>query len=81
VLASPLRCHAFNGFIRRPDLKVVGEDVPMSALSDYAEQCLARCRRLGASVGVWGSAASRKVPAESVLETVMLVLHIRLVSK
>ena len=27
VLASPLRCHAFNSFIRRPDLKLVGEQV------------------------------------------------------
>jgi len=62
VLASPLRCDALNGFIRRPDLKVVGENVPMSALSDYAEQCLARCRLVGASVVVWGSAGSRNVP-------------------
>jgi len=62
LLASPLRCDAFNGFIRRPDLKVVGDDVPVSALSDYAEQCVARCRRLGASLVVWGSAGSRNVP-------------------
>ena len=62
VLASPLRCDAFNGFIRRPDLSVVGEEVRISALSDYSEQCLSRCRSLGASVVVWGSAGSRKVP-------------------
>ncbi|HSS98071.1 MAG TPA: sugar phosphate isomerase/epimerase family protein [Terriglobales bacterium] len=62
VLASPIRCYAFNSFIRRPDLKVVGPEVPTSALKDYLEMCLPRCRRLGASVVVWGSAGSRNVP-------------------
>ncbi|HEX6824376.1 MAG TPA: sugar phosphate isomerase/epimerase family protein [Candidatus Sulfotelmatobacter sp.] len=62
VLASPVRCHAFNSFIRRPDLKVVGPKVSTSALKRYLEQCLPRCRRLGASVVVWGSAGSRNVP-------------------
>ena len=62
VLASPVRCRAFNGFIRRPELKVVGEEVPTSALHDYVESCLVRCRQLGASIVVWGSAGSRKVP-------------------
>ncbi|HVH89479.1 MAG TPA: sugar phosphate isomerase/epimerase family protein, partial [Terriglobales bacterium] len=62
VLASPLRCHSFNGLIRRPDLKVVGGQVSLSALSDYLEPCLARCGKLGASVVVWGSAGSRNVP-------------------
>lgn len=62
VLAAPIRCDAFNSFIRRPDLKVVGETVPVSALSEYMESCLSRCRRLGASVVVWGSAGSRNVP-------------------
>jgi D-psicose/D-tagatose/L-ribulose 3-epimerase len=62
VLASPLRCHAFNSFIRRPDLKVVGPKVPTSALMEYLEGCLPRCRRLGASIVVWGSAGSRNVP-------------------
>ena len=62
VLASPIRCHAFNSFIRRPDLKVVGPEVPTTALKDYLEMCLPRCRRLGASVVVWGSAGSRNVP-------------------
>ena len=62
VLASPLRCHAFNSFIRHPDLKVVGREVPTSALKEYLEGCLPRCRRLGASIVVWGSAGSRNVP-------------------
>src|SRR6185312_9822589 len=62
VLASPIRCYAFNSFIRRPDLKVVGPEVPASALKDYLELCLPRCRRLGASIVVWGSAGSRNVP-------------------
>jgi len=62
VLASPLRCHAFNSFIRRPDLKVVGPEVPTSALQEYLEGCLPRCRSLGASIVVWGSAGSRNVP-------------------
>jgi D-psicose/D-tagatose/L-ribulose 3-epimerase len=62
ILASPLRCHALNSLIRRPDLKVVGNEVSLTAVSDYLEQCLARCRRLGASVVVWGSAGSRNVP-------------------
>ena len=62
VLASRVRCNAFNSFIRRPDLKVVGPKVPTSALKEYLEGCLLRCRRLGASVVVWGSAGSRNVP-------------------
>jgi D-psicose/D-tagatose/L-ribulose 3-epimerase len=62
VLASPIRCHAFNSFIRRFDLKVVGDQVPTAALKQYMELSLSRCRRLGADVVVWGSAGSRNVP-------------------
>jgi sugar phosphate isomerase/epimerase len=62
VLASGIRCRAFNSFIRRPDLKVVGDSVPTAALREYVDQCLGRCRILGASVVVWGSAGSRNVP-------------------
>ncbi|HEX4489220.1 MAG TPA: sugar phosphate isomerase/epimerase family protein [Terriglobales bacterium] len=62
VLASPLRCHALNSFIRRPELKVVGPEVSLSAVKDYLEVCLPRCRKLGAEVAVWGSAGSRNVP-------------------
>ena len=62
VLSSPIRCEAFNSFIRRPELVVLGNEVPKAALNDYMEACLARCRKLGASIVVWGSAGSRKVP-------------------
>ena len=62
VLTLPIRCRAFNGLIRRPDLKVVGNEVSLSALKDYLEPCLARCKHLGASIAVWGSAGSRNVP-------------------
>ena len=64
VLASPIRCDALNSFIRRPDLKVVGNEVAISELKNYLELCLARCRHLGASVVVWGSAGSRNVPQD-----------------
>jgi D-psicose/D-tagatose/L-ribulose 3-epimerase len=62
VLASPLRCRALNSFIRRPELKVVGAEVSLSAVQEYLELCMPRCRQLGASVVVWGSAGSRNVP-------------------
>src|SRR5215831_9668628 len=62
VLSSPIRCEAFNSFIRRPELVVLGNAVPTAALKDYMEACLTRCRNLGASFVVWGSAGSRKVP-------------------
>jgi sugar phosphate isomerase/epimerase len=64
VLASPIRCRAFNSFIRRPELKVVGPNVSASALAAYVEHCVARCKQLGARVVVWGSAGSRNVPAD-----------------
>jgi D-psicose/D-tagatose/L-ribulose 3-epimerase len=62
VLSSPIRCDAFNSFIRQPELVVLGNAVPTAALKDYMESCLTRCRKLGASIVVWGSAGSRKVP-------------------
>jgi sugar phosphate isomerase/epimerase len=61
VLASPIRCKSFNSFIRT--LRVVGDDVEQGALRDYLESSLERCRQLGGSVVVWGSAGSRNVPA------------------
>jgi D-psicose/D-tagatose/L-ribulose 3-epimerase len=63
VLASHMRCRSLNSLIRRPDMKVVGTSVSTSAISEYLDVCLARCRKLGASVAVWGSAGSRNVPA------------------
>ena len=62
VLASPLRCEAFNGFIRRKELVVVGPAVDMPALKEYADLALDRCRQLGGKIVVWGSAGSRNVP-------------------
>ena len=60
VLASPIRCECFNSFIRT--LRVVGDDVDHPALQVYMESSLERCRQLGGSVVVWGSAGSRNVP-------------------
>ena len=61
-LASPIRCECFNSFIRRKDLRVVGDDVNWNALNNYIDHTLARCRQLGGSIVVWGSAGSRNVP-------------------
>ena len=62
VTASPIRCECFNSFIRRKDLVVVGDKVNWFALQEYLDHTLARCRQLGASIVVWGSAGSRNVP-------------------
>lgn len=62
VLSLSIGCRALNSLIRRPDLKVVGNEVSLSALRDYLEPCFARCKQLGASIAVWGSAGSRNVP-------------------
>src|SRR5215471_872156 len=60
VLASPLRCKSFNSLIRA--LQVVGPKADLEAVADYLESTLDRCRQLGASIAVWGSASSRNVP-------------------
>jgi D-psicose/D-tagatose/L-ribulose 3-epimerase len=60
VLVSPIRCEAFNSFVRT--LRVVGDEVNETALRNYMELALDRCRQLGATVVVWGSAGSRNVP-------------------
>ncbi len=60
VLASRIRCKSFNSFIRT--LRVVGPDVSQDALTSYVGSTLDRCRQLGASIVVWGSASSRNVP-------------------
>jgi sugar phosphate isomerase/epimerase len=60
VLASRLRCKRFNSFIRT--LQVVGPNANPDAVSSYVSSTLDRCRQLGASIVVWGSASSRNVP-------------------
>ncbi len=62
VLASTIRCECFNSLIQRKDLHVVGDDVHWDRLSEYLEFTLARCRQLGGTIVVWGSAGSRNVP-------------------
>ena len=62
VFASPLRCDAFNSFIRRKELVVVGPSVDLGPVKEYVDATLDRCRQLGAKVVVWGSAGSRNVP-------------------
>lgn len=61
VMASSIRCEAFNSFVRT--LRVVGDDVQQDAIESYLEASLGRCRELGGTVVVWGSAGSRNVPA------------------
>jgi D-psicose/D-tagatose/L-ribulose 3-epimerase len=60
VLAAPIRCDSFNDFIRT--LRVVGHHVHTDQLRNYMEHSLDRCRQLGATIVVWGSASSRNVP-------------------
>jgi D-psicose/D-tagatose/L-ribulose 3-epimerase len=70
VLASPIRCKRLNFFTtppaefpNLPTMRVVGDDVSMEQLTNYVEKSLERCRQLGASIVVWGSAGSRNVPS------------------
>jgi sugar phosphate isomerase/epimerase len=60
VAKSRLRCECFNSFIRT--LMVVGPSVDNAALTAYMNSALDRCRALGATIVVWGSAGSRNVP-------------------
>src|SRR5258708_12863117 len=50
VLSSPIRCEAFNSFIRRPDLKVLAKDFPTPPLTAHIDPCLAPCRNLAPSI-------------------------------
>ncbi len=61
LTASPIRGECCRSFIRRKDLRVVGDDVNRNALGAYLEHTMARCRELGASLIVWGSSGSRNV--------------------
>jgi len=60
VSKSRIRCECFNSFIRT--LVVVGPKVDRDALAAYMNSALDRCRALGGSIVVWGSASSRNVP-------------------
>ena len=60
VTVAPIRCDSFNSFIR--SLRVVGNHVDTDSLRNYIDHSLDRCRQLGATVVVWGSASSRNVP-------------------
>ncbi len=60
VAASRIRCECFNSLIRT--LLVVGPAVDRAALAAYLNSALQRCRTLGGTIAVWGSAGSRNVP-------------------
>jgi len=60
VAKSRLRCECLNSFIRT--LTVTGPNVDNAALRAYMNSALDRCRALGATIVVWGSAGSRNVP-------------------
>jgi sugar phosphate isomerase/epimerase len=61
LLASPIRAECCRSFIRRRDLRVVGDAVNRNALREYLDHTMGRCRELGASIIVWGSSGSRNV--------------------
>jgi D-psicose/D-tagatose/L-ribulose 3-epimerase len=61
VDASRIKCRSFNILMPR-GLRIVGKDVSETTVYSYLEPALDRCRQLGATVAVWGSAGSRNVP-------------------
>jgi sugar phosphate isomerase/epimerase len=44
------------------DLKVVGPEVKMDAVTNYFEKALDRCQALGVKIVVWGSGPARQLP-------------------
>jgi D-psicose/D-tagatose/L-ribulose 3-epimerase len=60
VSKSRIRCECLNSMVRT--LVAVGPKVDNDALTAYLNSSLDRCRALGATVVVWGSAGSRNVP-------------------
>ncbi|MEJ2010168.1 MAG: sugar phosphate isomerase/epimerase [Acidobacteriota bacterium] len=62
ALASPIRCESYSTLMRRHGPRVVGDDVRWENLRTYLNHTLARCRQLGGTIAVWGSAGSRNVP-------------------
>lgn len=61
VLESPIRCKSFR--ILFHNMRVVGPDVNQREVESYVDRILGRCRQLGGEVMVYGSGASRNVPA------------------
>ena len=57
----PLRIEAYNGFLPG-NLKVTGPAVDLERLKTYVTRACERAKRVGSSVIVWGSGASRKIP-------------------
>ncbi|MGB2753925.1 MAG: TIM barrel protein [Phycisphaerae bacterium] len=56
-----LRIEAYNGFLPG-DLKITGPAVDLERLKTYVTRACERAKRVGSSVIVWGSGASRKIP-------------------
>jgi len=61
VKASRIYCRSVITLIGG-SLKVVGPDANVDALTNYLDATLERCRNVGVTVAVWGSAGSRRVP-------------------
>ncbi|MEO5977758.1 MAG: sugar phosphate isomerase/epimerase family protein [Chryseolinea sp.] len=56
-----MKIYAVNIFIPG-EMKLVGPDVQEQKILDYARQVLARCKKAGIKMIVWGSGGARRVP-------------------